>query len=230
MKKLLILSAILLNVLSAMAYETIETEKLHVWAEFPDPIVADGKTINYLKVYQHDDDDLDYTAFNMIFDLPVGFKVNMVKQGREMVDDIFLSERASSTHSIACNIVRGIELRIFCDSSVNGDFYKDDEEGNPLDLMFTVGLIAEPTLLSGSYPVELHEVKFVHNDGNAKVPIQPIYYTIHVDNPTTGIDAVEVDGEALDADACYDLMGRKVDPRRVHNMIVVCKGKKYLIR
>ena len=228
MKKLLILFSVLLCSLNLMAYETIETDQLRVWAEFPDPIVAAGTTVNYLKVYQHDDNDLDYTAFNMIFDLPEGFRINKVKVGRETVNDIFLSERASSTHSIACNMPNAIELRIFCDSSVNGDFFKDDEEGNPLDLLFTVGLIAEPTLAAGDHQVELHEVKFVHKDGNAKVPVQPIYYTINVTKPTTGIETVEAD--ALDPDDCYDLLGHKVDPRRVHDIIVVSKGRKYLLK
>lgn len=231
MKKILILTAILMGALSAMAYETIETPKLRVWAEFPDPIVADGTTVNYLKVFQHDDDDLDYTAFNMIFDLPEGFKVNQVKVGRDMVDDIFLTDRAHSTHSIACNIVNGVELRIFCDSGVNADFYKDDENGNPLDHVFTVGLIAQPEMASGDQNVELHEVKFVHNNGNAKVPPQPIYYTIHVSKGTSGIDNIEVvEADAIDPDNCFDLQGRKVDPRTVHNMIVVSKGHKYLIK
>jgi len=34
----------------------------------------------------------------------------------------------------------------------------------------------------------------------------------------------------VDPDDCYDLQGRKVDPRKVHGIIVVCKDRKYYVK
>ncbi|MCM1520741.1 MAG: hypothetical protein NC098_08150 [Lachnoclostridium sp.] len=211
-------------------FEVDSSDNLRIWLEFPNPVIADGKTVNYLKVYQHDDDDLEYTAFNMEIILPEGFKLNMVKKGRDTVEDIEYSDRATSTHSIACNIVGGVDLKVIGTSSQNADFYKDDIEGNPLDLLFTVGLIAEPSISTGEYQVELKGVKFCHKDATARVPAtEPQYFTMNVENPTTtGIE--EIDADKIDPSDCYDILGRKVDITKVHNEVVVSKGRKYLVR
>ncbi len=231
MRKLMTMLLTALAIIPAMAYDVETTDHLRVWAEFPDPVVADGKTVNYVKVYQHDSDDLDYTAFNLELILPEGFRVNKVRQGRDMVNDIFFTDRATTTHSISCNLLNGVDLRIIGDSSENANLYKDDVDGNPLDHLFTVGLIAEPTLASGEYQVEMKGVVFVHRTGDARVPAldDPSYYTVTIDNPgSTAIEEVEAD--SLDPEECYDLMGRKVDPRKVHDMIVVSKGKKVYVK
>lgn len=231
MKKLLIIFSILLCSAQAKAvFDVTVTDHLRVWAEFPDKIIADGETINYIKVYQHDDDDLDYTAFNMEFILPEGFRINKVKQGRETVNDIFLSERATSTHTIACNIVDGVDLRIFCDSSMNSDLYKDDEEGNPLDLLFTVGLIAESTIPTGEYTVQMLGIKFCHSNADAKIPAaDPTNYQVYIqgDKPA-GIE--EVVAEELDLTDCYDLNGRRINIDDAHGIIVVCRGRKFYLK
>lgn len=231
MKKILTILSVLLCSAEAWAlFDVTVTERLRVWAEFSDPIIADGKTVNYIKVYQHDDDDLDYTAFNMEFILPEGFRINTVKQGRETVNDIFLSERASSTHSISCNIVDGVDLRIFCDSSMNADLYKDDEEGNPLDLLFTVGLIAENTITTGEYTVQMLGIKFCHSNADAKIPANdPTNYQVYIQSPKpTGIE--EIDAEQLDQTDCYDLNGRRIDITDVHGIIVVSRGHKFFLK
>ena len=230
-RKFLILAALALPALKASAlYEVETTDRLRVWAEFPEIIVADGKTVNYIKVYQHDDDDLDYTAFNMEFLLPEGFEVNMVKQGRDMVRAIFLTDRAHSTHSIACNIVDGVDLRIIADSSENINFYKDDVDGNPLDHLFTIGLIANTTIKSGEYEIKHFGIKFCHRNADARVPaLDPNFYTVKINNPTTsGIE--EIEAEALDPDDCYDLQGRKVDPRKARGTIVISHNRKYYVK
>lgn len=231
MRKLITMLVMAFAVLPALAYEVEKTDHLRVWAEFPDPVVADGKTVNYVKVYQHDSDDLDYTAFNLELILPEGFRVNKIRQGRDMVNDIVFTDRATTTHAISCNLLNGIDLRIIGDSSENANLYKDDIDGNPLDHLFTVGLIAEPSLTSGDYKVEMKGVVFVHRTGDARVPAldDPSYYTITIDNPgSTGIEEVEAD--TLDPEDCYDLMGRKVNPNKAHGMIVVSKGMKVFVR
>lgn len=234
MKKLTATALLATAALSAAAFTTTKTEDLHVWIEWPEEIIADGTTVNYIKVFEHDDNDYQYTAFNMEIILPEGFSVNQVKQGRETVNDIFLSERASTTHSIACNIVRGVDLKVFCDSSVNADLYNDDEDGNPLDELFTVGLICAPTVASGHYDVTNTGIKFVFKNADACVPAaEPIQYTIYIRNPNrpTGIEDVEaVEGTELEPDDCYDLAGRRVDPAMVHGIIVVSKNRKFYIK
>lgn len=211
-------------------YDVTKTEKLRVWAEIPELIIADNKTVNYIKVYQHDDDDLDYTAFNMEFILPEGFSINKVKEGRREVNDIKMSERADVTHSISCNIVDGVDLRIIGDSSENADLYKDNENGEPLDHLFTVGLIADPDkLVNWEYTIEMKGILFVHKNADAKIPMEdPQFYTTHIHNEVTGIEEISVD--SLDRDECYDLTGRKVDPTTVHGAVIICNGKKYLIK
>ena len=210
------------------AYTTTPSSDLRVWPEFP-TIIADGKTVNYVKVYQHDDQDLVYSAFNMEFILPEGFRVNTVKEGRNMVDDIKLTERADATHSISCNLMDGYDLRIIAYSSKNADLYQDDEEGNPLDHLFTVGLIAEPTLTGGEHTMQLDGVKFVMKNGDATVPaVEPATFTFYVQPTMTGVEDVAVEEEETEY---YDLQGHKVNPENAHGRIVVSsKGAKVLVK
>lgn len=231
MRKLTTLALIAVSVINASAdFEVEKTDHLQVWAEFPDPIVADGKTVNYIKVFEHDTDNQNYTAFNLEFILPEGFRINRVKSGRSEVNDIKYSDRAHDTHSITCNIVDGIDLRIIGDSSENANLYNDDIDGNPLDELFTIGLIAEPTIPSGEYTIQMKGIKFCRRDATARVPEQESRdYTVLIDNPVnTGIDEISID--ELDKDNCYDLHGRKVNPTKVQNAIIVYQGHKYLIR
>lgn len=231
MKKYLLAAAALLYtaVASAADFEVTTTDQLKVWAEFPQEIVADGTTVNYVKVFEHDYDNTKFCAFNMEFILPEGFRVNKVKQGRETVDDIFLSARGTNTHVLSCNILNGVDLRIISISSNNSVYYDDDEDGNPLDLLFTIGLIADPTLASGEYDVRMEGVKFSMPNTDARVPATLPGYTINVNNPTAaGIERVEA--SALDPEDCYTLSGVKVDPRTVHGVIVVSKGRKVLVK
>lgn len=231
MKKYLLAAAALLYtaVTSAADFEVTTTDQLKVWAEFPQEIVADGTTVNYVKVFEHDYDNTKFCAFNMEFILPEGFRVNKVKQGRETVDDIFLSARGTNTHVLSCNILNGVDLRIISISSNNSVYYDDDEDGNPLDLLFTIGLIADPTLASGEYDVRMEGVKFSMPNADARVPATLPGYTINVNNPTAaGIERVEA--SVLDPEDCYTLSGVKVDPRTVHGVIVVSKGRKVLVK
>lgn len=234
MKKFLLAAAALLYTASVSAdnFEVTTTDHLKVWAEFPEEIVADGKTVNYVKVFEHDDDDTLFCAFNMEFILPEGFQVNKVEdEDEELVDDIFLSKRARSSHSIACNIVDGVDLRIISTSMRNDEYRNADKNGNQMDELFTIGLIAQPTLAAGEYQVPMEGVKFSMKNADARVPANLPVYTIKVTNPDpnpTGIESVEA--SAIDPDDCYDLSGVKVDPAKVHGTVVVSKGRKVLVK
>lgn len=230
MKRAILILLAFISIRAWALYDVTTTDKLRVWAEFPEHIIADGTTVNYIKVFEHDDDDINFTAFNMEFILPEGFRVNQVKQGRVMVDDIFFSDRATPTHSIACNIINGVDLRIIGDSTLNLDLFNDDEDGNPLDELFTIGLIAEPTIATGEYEIKMEGIKFCLSNADARIPANsPLIYKVFIDNPeTTGI--IEISADKLDSEECYTLSGLKIDPTKVHHMIVVCKGTKYYIR
>lgn len=225
LRKILMISLALAASVNAGAYTTTPSETLKVW--FDDmTFTPDGETVTYMHVYETD--NLNYTAFNMTFILPKGLKVHMVKQGREMVEDIFLSERAASTHTISCNLIEdGTVLKVIADSSRNDDFYPDDEDGNPVDLIYSVGLIAEPDMAPGAYTAEMTGIKFVLSDGDASVPVDDhVYRTLTVTDIATGIEPTgisESDGE------CYDLLGRKA-VRPQAGTIVVQKGEKHLVR
>ncbi len=232
MKKILLTIALIAAALGVRAdnFAVETTDHLHVWAEYPSTIIADGETVFYIEVYQHDDDDLDYTAFNLEFVLPMGFRINQVKQGRNMVNDIQMTDRASATHSISCNLKDGYDLRIIATSSDNSLLFKDDVDGNPLDKLFTVGLIAEPTIAPGSYNVSMEGIKFCHKNADARIPADaPVNYVFNIVNPTlSGVEDVEAD--TLDPEECFDLQGRPVNPAEVHGQIIITKGKKVLVK
>lgn len=211
----------------ASAYTTTSSETLKVWFDNI-TFIPDGKTVSYLNVYEND--KLDYTAFNMTFILPRGLKVHQVKKGREMVDDITLSERAATTHTIACLLQEdGETLKVISTSTLNDDFYNDDENGQPLDLLYSIGLVAEPTMQPGTYTAEMTGIKFVLNNGDASVPADDhVYAEIKVENsgPGTGIDEISI--EEISG-PCYDLQGRVVS-NPASGMIVIYRGGKYLIK
>lgn len=214
--------------LTASAYTTTVSESLKVWYDNPE-FEPDGTSVSYITVYEND--VVNYSAFNMYFVLPEGLRVNQIKQGRETVDDIKLSGRAASTHSIACNIVDGTMLKIFCDSSNNDDFYPDDEDGNPLDELFTVGLIASEDMKPGTYEIYLTDILFVLADGNACVPSNdPIYGTLTVlgENPDTGIESVDLSSD--DNTPYFNLQGIEVNPEVNRGEILIHNGKKIIVK
>lgn len=207
--------------------QTTESETLKVW--FDDfTINADGEQVAYLKVYEND--NIDYTAFNMTFHVPAGLKIHQVKAGRETVNDITLSGRAAATHSISCALWEdGTTLRVISTSTQNDNFYPDDEDGNPLDLIYTIGLVADPTMPSGTYPIEMTGIKFVIKNGDACVPVDDHVYgevTVENDNISTGIS--EIEATAVDG-PCYDLSGRRVTNPQP-GTIVVFRGHKVMVR
>lgn len=217
----------LLMAANARAYTTTESETLKVWYELP-TFIADGQTVNYIKVYENDGDNV-YSAFNMHFVLPEGIRVNKVKQGRDEVNDIALSERASSSHAISCNMPNATTLKIICTSSMNDNLYNTDNNDEPLDLLFTIGLIAGPELAAGEYEISLDGIKFVFKNADASVPAdEPIYGKMVVKSETSGIESIEADAYR-DGD-CYDLQGRKVNPSNVHGTIVISNGSKVLVK
>lgn len=133
---------------------------LEVWMDKEVKVTADGETVTYLTVSEKDP-NVNYIAYNMTFTLPKGFKIHQVKSGREYVNDISLSERATSTHQIDCNMPIEGMLKVICTSTQNYELYPDDADGNIIYPIFTIGLVADPSVINGSYDVEMYDVTFV---------------------------------------------------------------------
>lgn len=133
---------------------------LEVWMDKEVKVTADGETVTYLTVSEKDP-NVNYIAYNMTFTLPKGFKIHQVKSGREYVNDISLSERATSTHQIDCNMPTEGMLKVICTSTQNYELYPDDADGNIIYPIFTIGLVADPSVINGIYDVEMYDVTFV---------------------------------------------------------------------
>lgn len=214
---------VLLTVVGAQA----QSETLRVWLDSKVTFTADGSTVTYLKLYENDGDQ-GYTSFNMSLYVPKGIHVNKVKQGRDMVDDIFLSERATTTHTIACNMPSETLLKVACTSSMNQDLYNDDEEGNPLDEVWTIGLVADPTMANGDYIVTMPADGLIFNmkqgdtyvSSHIKEDVKCVF-TI-TGGTITSIKTLPVEGGK---DALYDLNGRKMDTP-VSKGVYIENGKK----
>lgn len=185
--------------------------------------------MTYLTVYEHD--DIDYSAFNMVFMLPEGLRVNQVKSGRDYVDDIKLSERAWADHTISCNIVDGTMLKIACfNPETSHTFYDTDAEGSPMDELFTVGLIADNGMQPGEYTIELTDIKFVMSDGNACIPTDmPVYGILIVQDP--GVNGIrDIEAESLEEGDCFNLQGVKVNPKDCSGQILIHNGIKIRVK
>lgn len=199
MKKILLFIAAIFAVGNCMAYETTVSETLKVWCD-PIELVADGKNITVLTIYEND--VIDYTAFNMAIIVPEGISIATIKQGRETIDYVLLTERATSSHTITSGMPDATTIKMISGSSTLSNFYNDDEEGNPLDALVTIGLLASPEMAPGTYDIKILDVKFVEPTADACVLKEsPVMSTFTITNPNvTGVDNTLVDEDAGEAE------------------------------
>lgn len=200
---------VLLTIVGAQA----QSETLRVWLDSQVTFTADGSSVTYLKLYENDGDQ-QYTSFNMSLIVPEGIQVNKVKQGRNTVNDISLSERATTTHTISCNMPSETLLKIACTSSENQDLYNDDESGNPLDELWTIGLTADPTMVNGDYIVTMPADGLVFNmkQGDTYVSSRIQEDVTCIFTITGGvITSVRRVNEETHVNGIYDLNGRKLN-------------------
>lgn len=209
---------------SAMA----QSETLKVWIDDKVTFTADGTTVTYLNLYENDGDQ-KYTSFNMSIMVPEGISINKVKSGREYVDDIKLSDRGTSSHTIACNMYSPTELRVICTSNKLENLYNDDADGNPLDLVWTIGLVASPKMVNGDYEVVLTKDGLVFNmEQDGTYVSSKIKEDVKCIFTITGgqITAIkQVSSEKKDGEI-YDLGGRKVKTMPERGLVIT-NGKKY---
>lgn len=177
-----------------VAQAQAQTETLEVWGhDFS--MTADGSTVTHLTISERD--AVDYTGFSLTIAVPKGIHIAQVRSGREYVNDIALNvDRATTTHTIACNMPEEDIIKVISYSSQNQNFYPDDIDGNPVTEIFTIGLVADPTMVNGEYEVSIVDCKFAQAPSGASIPQEPVTMKMTV---TGGVDGTQVNctvGEA----------------------------------
>ena len=175
----------LLTVVQASA----QTETLKVWMDDV-TMTADGKTVT--RLYVMENDVVDYTAFSLSLIVPKGVTIAKVKSGRNTVNDIRLTERIND-HTISCNMLSdGRTIKIISSSPSNSNFYPDDVDGNVMDSIFSIGLVADPAMVNGNYTIEIKDCKFVLQDATASQPQEAVTASMKV---TGGVDGLAINYE-----------------------------------
>ena len=166
-----------------------QTETLKVWMDDV-TMTADGKTVT--RLYVMENDVVDYTAFSLSLIVPKGVTIAKVKSGRNTVNDIRLTERLND-HTISCNMLSdGRTIKIISSSPSNSNFYPDDVDGNVMDSIFSIGLVADPAMVNGNYTIEIKDCKFVIQDATASQPQEAETASMKV---TGGVDGLAINYE-----------------------------------
>ena len=166
-----------------------QTETLKVWMDDV-TMTADGKTVT--RLYVMENDVVDYTAFSLSLIVPKGVTIAKVKSGRNTVNDIRLTERLND-HTISCNMLSdGRTIKIISSSPSNSNFYPDDVDGNVMDSIFSIGLVADPAMVNGNYTIEIKDCKFVLQDASASQPHEAVTASMKV---TGGVDGLAINYE-----------------------------------
>ena len=166
-----------------------QAQGLKVWIN-DGVITADGEKKTTLTVYQTDPTDDQYVAFQMKIHVPKGIHIAQKKQGRVTVDDLMLNaERFEGLgHSLSGNMSDEKTIVLSCVDMGNNPFYPDDADGNTVEELFTIGLVADSTMINGSYTISLSGVDFIHSDGSFNSPEEEVSFNLTV---TGGQEPVE---------------------------------------
>lgn len=216
MKRLVILTCL---VHLAIAGVQAQSKTLKVWLDSYMTLTADSTTVTYLKVYQSDAVE-EYTSFNMSIVVPQGVKIHRVGNG----DDIVLSERGAASHVIACNMPSDTLLKVACASMQNESMATAPTE------LFTIGLIAEKTMVNGDYVVRMPASGLVFNG-----KLGDIYVSSGIQDDATclltiegGLDSSIPADTEHSASGIYDLQGRKVNRADGGEGVYIEDGRKVL--
>lgn len=216
MKRLVILTCL---VHLAIAGVQAQSKTLKVWLDSKVTLTADSTTVTYLKVYQSDATE-EYTSFNMSIVLPQGVKIHRVGSG----NDIVLNQRGAASHVIACNMPSDTLLKVACASMQNESMATAPTE------LFTIGLIAEKTMVNGDYVVRMPASGLVFNSRQGDTFVSSViqedvtcYLTVE-----GGLDTSISTETRNSSGAIYDLQGRKVNRSDRDEGIYVEDGRKVL--
>lgn len=208
---------------TTLGYVTEPSESLEVWADSIS-LINDGQTISTLTIYEKDIHD--YTAFNMAIVVPEGVTVARVKQGREEVDDIHLTDRATSSHNITCGMPDSNTIKIISSSPSLANYFPTTEDDSNDYALFTIGLVASPEVEPGEYNIELCDIKFVLESADAYIlPEEPLVFPITIESFSTGIKKVDSTEGTTQK---FDLQGRPVNAEQTNGIYIV-NGKKILV-
>lgn len=158
---------------------------LSVWLDKKVELTADGKTVTKLTIYEYDP-NVNYVAFNMALSVPKGVKINKRKEGRKYVDDIDVNASRTYDHTIACGMPDDNTIKIIAYSNTNSELYPDDEDGNTVKELLTIGLVTENTAINGIYQVEMWDVNFTLIDEQENVKGNGIDHIEYADFCITG--------------------------------------------
>lgn len=175
-----VLILLLLSVGIAHAFD------LRVWMSSL-TMIADGKTVTYLTIYQTDSEEL-YSDMNMQINVPEGIHIAQKKSGRNYVNDITANvDRFDGTEiGIACNMPDATSIRVITTNATKNTWYRDDADGSIVEELFTIGLIADNEMVNGNYEITLSSVKFVKLDATANVPNEDVKATMSVTGGQNG--------------------------------------------
>lgn len=162
MKKIII--AYLLCMFAAV--HIMATDNLKVWMNNP-VMVADGKTVTYLTIYQTDAED-EYWNFEVHISLPAGIHIAKREEKRgKMVDDVKLNADRfeDMPHTIGVSMPDATSFVAICTNMTSKTpYYNDDADGNIVEELFTVGLVADAEMVNGTYDISVDVAKFVRTD------------------------------------------------------------------
>ena len=218
MKRLVILTCL---VHLAIAGVQAQSKTLKVWIDSEVTLTSDNSTVTYLKIFQNDAVE-EYTSFNMCIVVPQGVKVHRVETGN---DDIVLSQRGTTSHVIACYMPSDTLLKVACASMHNESLAAAPTE------LFTIGLIAEKTMLNGDYVVRMPAEGLVFNCKQGDTYVSS---TISEDATCRltiegGIASSISTGTQTSASGTYDLQGRKIDRADSQEGVFIKDGCKVLV-
>lgn len=165
---------------------------LKVWMNSP-KFVADGKTVNYLTVYQTDitgSEYVSYSNFQMQLNVPEGITLAQKKVGPNMVNNVQLYaarfEYVGAT--LSSNQPSKTAIKLALSNDTGNTYYQYDEydEGeNIIEELFTIGLIAAPTMKNGTIEITMSDVKFILLDASANVPAEQVKTTVTITGGTS---------------------------------------------
>ena len=162
---------------------------LKVWMNNP-TIMADGKTVAYLTIYQTDITNAEtqkcdlYSMFQVAINVPDGITIALNDKGK---NDVTLNEARFgdlTENVLSSNQQSNVLLKVATmNTSADETILQFDGEGNALEELLTIGLIADESMELGSYEISLSEVKFVRIDASASVPEETVTAALTVVEP-----------------------------------------------
>lgn len=179
----------ILSLLLAMFGLQASGHNLKVWMDSP-TFVADGKTVNYLTVYQTDITGTDYvlyTNFQMQLNIPEGITIAQKKEGRNWVNDVNLdADRFDGVGATLESSQPGkTAIKLALANNTSNTYYQDDIDGNIVEKLFTIGLIADPSMKNGTIEITMSDVKFILADASANIPAEQVKTTVTITGGTS---------------------------------------------